>query len=234
LAVDIPSGLHANMPLEDADAVLKANHTLTFQNPKLAFFLPETGVFVPYFEVLDIGLDPQFLSETEPLAQLIGKVEAQQFYKQRAKYDHKGIYGHALIVGGSYGKMGAAVLSSRAALKIGAGMVTVFSPKCGYNILQTVVPEAMVLSDKTDDHISEINTEFIPSSIGVGIGMGTHAETISAIKTLFKTTKSPMVIDADALNAISISKEVLKLLPKLSILTPHVGELKRLLGGVEK
>lgn len=230
LAVDIPSGMHANLPLEDPEAVLKANHTLTFQSPKLAFFLPETGAFVPYFEVLDIGLDPQFLSETAPIAQLIDKAEAQQFYKQRAKYDHKGTYGHALIVGGSYGKIGAVVLSSKATLKIGAGMVTVFSPKCGYNMLQTAFPEAMVVTDKSDHHISEITTEFIPSAIGIGMGMGTHPESLSALKELFKSSKAAMVIDADALNALSQSKELLKVLPKQSILTPHIGELKRLIG----
>jgi hydroxyethylthiazole kinase-like uncharacterized protein yjeF len=230
LAVDIPSGLYANMPLEDPDAVLKANHTLTFQSPKLAFFLPETGVFVPYYEVLDIGLDPEFLSATEPLAQLIGKAEAQQFYKQREKYDHKGTYGHALIVAGSYGKMGAAVLSARATLKIGAGMVTIFSPKCGYTILQTAVPEAMVISDQSENHISAIDHEFVPSVIGIGMGIGTNPETISAVKELCKNSKAPMVIDADALNAISQSKELLKAVPKLSILTPHVSELKRLIG----
>ena len=230
LAVDIPSGLYANMPLEDPDAVLKANHTLTFQSPKLAFFLPKTGIFVPFYEVLDIGLDPEYLSTTKPLAQLIGKVEAQQFYKQREKYDHKGTYGHALIVAGSYGKIGAAVLSAKATLKIGAGMVTVFSPKCGYNILQTAVPEAMVLTDQNENHISEVKLEFDPSAVGVGMGLGSHEETISALKELFKSAKTPMVIDADAINALAQSKELLKEVPKSSILTPHVGELKRLIG----
>lgn len=99
LSVDIPSGLSANEALLDSEAVIKANHTLTFQAPKLTFFLPETGRFVPYFEVLDIGLDPEYLMTALPLAQLIYKPQAQQFYKQREKFAHKGAFGHVLVVG---------------------------------------------------------------------------------------------------------------------------------------
>lgn len=172
LAVDIPSGLYSNAPLEDKEAVLKANHTLTFQAPKLAFFLPETAVFAPSFDVLDIGLDLEFLHNAEPLAQLTSKPEAQRFYQAREKFGHKGTYGHALIVAGSYGKMGAAVLSTTAAFRIGAGMVTAFVPKCGYNILQTAIPEAMVITDKEEAFLSDISFDFEPSAIGVGMGIG--------------------------------------------------------------
>jgi len=230
LAIDIPSGLYADKPLEDAAAVLKANHTLTFQTPKLSFFLPETGKFVPYYEAIDIGLDPEYIATTEPLAQLISKEEAQQFYKQREKFSHKGLYGHALIVAGSYGKIGAAVLSSKAALKTGAGLVTAYVPECGYQILQTALPEVMCLTDKEDDLITNITYDFEPSVIGVGPGIGTNTETVAALKKLFKETKAPLVIDADALNCISENKELLALLPKNAILTPHPGELKRLIG----
>ena len=194
LSIDIPSGMYANKALEDAEAVIKANHTLTFQAPKLSFFLPETGRFAPYFEVLEIGLDPEFLHTAEPIAQVIAKPEAQQFYKQREKYSHKGTYGHSLIVGGSYGKMGAAILSTKAAYRTGSGLVTAFVPECGYEILQSTVPEAMVLS------------------------------------TLFKEARCPMVIDADAINCLANHKALLKVLPELSVLTPHPGELERLVG----
>ncbi|QNJ98843.1 NAD(P)H-hydrate dehydratase [Constantimarinum furrinae] len=230
LSIDIPSGLPANTPVPDSEAVIHANHTLTFQAPKLAFFLPETGVYVPYFEVLDIGLDRQFLMESKPLAQTISKMEAQQFYKPRAKYDHKGTYGHALIVAGSYGKMGAAILSTRATLKAGAGMVTVFSPECGYSILQTAAPEAMVLSDDEEDFITKIEYQFDASAIGVGMGIGTQKETVAALHKLFSEAKAPLVIDADALNGISEDKDLLKVVPKNSVLTPHPGELERLIG----
>ncbi|CAM3407949.1 NAD(P)H-hydrate dehydratase [Aequorivita lipolytica] len=230
LAIDIPSGLYANLPLEDKEAVLKANHTLTFQTPKLSFFLPETAPFVSNFDALEIGLDIEFLQTTEPLAQLISKPEAQRFYKPREKFDHKGTYGHALIIAGSYGKIGAAVLSTTSAFRIGAGMVTAFVPKCGYNILQTTVPEAMVITDKEEEFISEIAFDIEPSAIGVGMGLGKNKATVAALKVLFQKKDIPLVIDADALNNISENKDLLKLLPKNSVLTPHPGELKRLIG----
>ncbi len=230
LAIDIPSGLYSNLPLEDKEAVLKANHTLTFQAPKLSFFLPETAGFVSNFNVLEIGLDLDYLHKTEPLAQLISKPEAQRFYKPREKFGHKGTYGHALIIAGSYGKIGAAVLSTTAAFRIGSGMVTTFVPKCGYNILQTAIPEAMVITDKEEEFISEISVDFEPSAIGIGMGIGKNKATVEALKNLFKNSKVPFVIDADALNNISENKELLKLLPKNSVLTPHPGELKRLIG----
>jgi|TARA_R100000306_G_scaffold125_3_gene234 hydroxyethylthiazole kinase-like uncharacterized protein yjeF len=231
LAIDIPSGLYANQALEDTEAVVKANHTLTFQAPKLSFFLPETGKFVPFFDIIDIGLDPEYLHKTEPLAQLIGKQQAQQFYRPRQAFDHKGTYGHSLIVAGSYGKIGAAVLSAKAAFKIGAGLVSVFVPECGYNIVQTALPEAMTITDKQNKFISKIDCDFIPSAIGVGMGIGKEPETVTALETLFKNTESPMVIDADALNCISENKKLIKVIPKHAILTPHPGELKRLIGG---
>lgn len=230
LAIDIPSGLYPNSPQDDPEAILKANHTLTFQAPKLSFFLPETGTYVPFFEVLDIGLDPEYLFKTEPLAELIAKPEAQKLYKQRQKFDHKGIYGHSLIVAGSYGKMGAAVLSAKSAFRIGAGLVSCHIPKSGNTVVQTALPEAMTIADTEGDFISDISIDFGPTAIGVGMGIGTKTETVKALDKLFSEAKAPMVIDADAINCISENKKLLKLLPKNSILTPHLGELERLIG----
>ncbi|MBT8261416.1 MAG: NAD(P)H-hydrate dehydratase [Bacteroidia bacterium] len=230
LSIDIPSGLHANKPIADKEAVLRANHTLTFQAPKLAFFLPESGQFVPYFETIDIGLDPEFLHQTEPLARLISKAEAQQFYKQRKKYSHKGDYGHVVAIGGSHGKIGAVVLASKAAYRSGAGLVTAFIPSCGYETLQTAVPEAMAVTDKDEEIISDISGIPEATAFAVGMGLGTDERTVDALKKFFKETKAPMVIDADAINCIANNKELKTLLPKQSVLTPHPGELRRLIG----
>lgn len=230
LAIDIPSGLYSDRATEDFDAVIRANNTLSFQAPKLSFFLPETAQFVPYFEVLNIGLDPDFLYATQPLAQTIGKFEIQQLYIPRSKFTHKNDYGHVLMVGGSYGKLGATLLASKASLRMGAGLVTAFIPKCGYTMFQTALPEAMVETDVEDELISKISSDFEPSVIGIGTGMGTNPKTIQALKDLFSTTKAPFVIDADAINCMALDKELLKLLPENSILTPHPGELKRLIG----
>lgn len=230
LSIDVPSGLFANTPTPDMEAVVRANHTLTFQAPKLAFFLPETGNFVTSFEVLDIGLDTEFLERTEPIAYMVSRYVVQSIYKQRKKFDHKGNYGHSLIVSGSYGKMGAAVLSASSALRTGAGLVTVFSPKCGYQILQTSIPEAMVICDVNEDFISDINYDFQPSAIGIGMGIGTRPETLKALKKWIESTMTPIVIDADAINCISNEKGLISSIPRNSILTPHLGELRRLIG----
>ena len=230
LSIDIPSGLHANKAVADKEAVLMANHTLTFQAPKLAFFLPESGPFVPYYETIDIGLDPEFLYETEALARLISKTEAKQFYKQRKKYSHKGDYGHVLIAGGSHGKMGAAVLAAKAAYRSGAGLVTAFVPDCGYTIMQTALPEAMTLTDVKSDLITDIKTDINPTSVAIGMGIGTAPNTINALKKFFTAYQGAVVIDADAINCIAMDEELKSLIPKHSVLTPHPGELKRLIG----
>ncbi|MFK5982073.1 MAG: NAD(P)H-hydrate dehydratase [Flavobacteriaceae bacterium] len=231
LAIDIPSGLYPEKTIEDEDAVFKANHTLTFQNPKLAFFLPENVKYTQTFDILDIGLDANFINEQKPLAIIIGKLEAQNIYKPRNKFDHKGTFGHSLLIGGSYGKIGAITLAVKAALRAGAGLVTAMIPKCGYDIVQTSIPEAMVLTGVSKKMITQIELNFNPSAIGIGPGLGTDKKTVVALKKFFnEKNESPLVLDADALNCISENKSLLKSLPKNSILTPHPGELKRLIG----
>lgn len=230
LAIDIPSGLFANIPVSDMEAVFKADVTLTFQAPKLSFFLPETAPFVSDFEVLNIGLDSKYIHNSTPLAQIVQKSLVQKLYLPREKFGHKGTYGHGLIVAGSYGKIGAAVLSTRATLKAGAGMVTAFIPKCGYQIMQTAVPEAMVGTDEGENCIEKISIDFNPAAVGVGMGIGKNILTARALGQLFQNYSCPFVIDADALNLISDDADLMKMVPINSILTPHPGELKRLIG----
>lgn len=230
LAIDIPSGLNSDSALIDPEAVIRANHTLTFQTPKLAFFLPESGKFVPYFEALDIGLDPQYLIETPPLASIVLKQEVKSYYRQRSKYSHKGDYGHLLLVGGNLGKMGAMVLSAQAALITGCGLLTVHVPRCGLDIIQTAVPEAMVQPDQEQELITKVAIDWKPSSLAVGMGMGTQEESAKALKHILEQCGTPIVLDADALNLISTHKELMQSIPPNSILTPHPGELKRLVG----
>ncbi|MEM5564381.1 NAD(P)H-hydrate dehydratase [Psychroserpens sp. AS72] len=230
LSIDIPSGIYTDKVVEDENGVVWANYTLSFQSPKLIFFLPETAKFSTQWEVLDIGIDREFLFTTETESELIGKNEVLPIYKPREKFSHKGDYGHSLIIGGSYGKIGSALLSSRATLSIGAGLVTTFIPKCGYQIIQTAFPEGMVITDDNETMISDIKFDIEPTVIGVGIGMGTNAETVSALEKFLKTNKTPLVIDADGLNILSKKKTLLKLLPEMSVLTPHPKELERLIG----
>ena len=160
----------------------------------------------------------------------IDQKEILKRYKQPDKFTHKGIQGHAIIIGGSYGKIGAACLCSKACLKTGCGLVTVFIPKCGYEILQIAVPEVMVLTDNQEKYISDITFDIKPQAIGIGPGLGQEIETQQAVYKFFKTNKIPLVIDADALNVLSKNKEWLPLLLPKTILTPHPKELERLIG----
>ncbi len=230
LSVDIPSGLYTDKVPADDKAVVKANYTLSFQVPKLIFFLPETGSFSEQCEILDIGLDQQFLKDTETEYELIGRNKVLSYYTPRKKFTHKGTYGHSLIIGGSYGKIGAVQLASKACLTTGSGLVTVFVPQCGYIPLQTHFPEAMVVTDTDEKHISKMDFGIEPTVIGIGIGMGKEGKTVKAFGDFLESNKTPLVIDADALNILSENKELLKNLPSRTVLTPHPKELQRLIG----
>ena len=230
LAVDIPSGMMADAAVEDKSSIINASYTITFQAPKLAFFLPETAAFVGELQIMEIGLDREFLREQRGIAQTIGKEEAKALYKPRKKFSHKGTYGHALMIGGSYGKIGSITLSATAALRAGAGMVTVYAPKCGYQILQTALPEAMVLTAENEKIISNIDFDLEPDVISFGVGVGTAEETAQAFETFLKQNKKPLVVDADGLNLISKNAGLFEFLPEGTVLTPHPKELERLIG----
>lgn len=161
---------------------------------------------------------------------LITKQDVVKLLKPRNIFSHKGDYGHALLITGSYGKMGAAVLSSEACLRSGAGLLTVHIPKCGYEILQSSVPEAMVKTDSENNFISGIIYPESYDSVGIGPGIGTEKETQSALKLLIQNSSKPIVFDADALNILSENKTWLSFIPKNSVLTPHNKEFERLFG----
>ncbi|RVT72025.1 NAD(P)H-hydrate dehydratase [Flavobacterium sufflavum] len=160
----------------------------------------------------------------------IDQKEILKHYKTIAVDTHKGIQGHVLIIGGSYGKIGAVCLSSKAALKAGCGLVTAFVPKCGYEIVQIAIPEVMVLTDVKKRCISNISFDLKPDAIGIGPGIGQDELTQKTFLKFLKTNKIPLVIDADALNILSKNKAWFLLLQPKTILTPHPKELERLIG----
>jgi len=160
----------------------------------------------------------------------ISQKEIQTIYKPLEFDTHKGLQGHALLIGGSYGKIGSVCLSSKAALKTGCGLVTTYIPKCGYTIIQTVVPEVMVITDDSEAFIQHIEFDFEPNAIGIGMGMGQQQETQFVFHNFLKTNEANLVIDADALNIVALNKDWLYMLPKETILTPHKKELERLIG----
>ncbi|MCL8006226.1 NAD(P)H-hydrate dehydratase [Gelidibacter japonicus] len=230
LAIDLPSGLYADKVPKDQNGVVWADYTLSFQSPKLVFFLPDTSKYTRQWEVLDIEIDLEFLQQTETEVELIGKNEMLPIYKPREKFSHKGTYGHGLLIGGSYGKIGAMLLSGRGMLASGAGLVTVYVPKCGYMPMQTALPEAMVITDIDDDILTAIKYDIEPTAIGIGMGMGTNEKTHAAFQMFLKTNNLPLIIDADGINLLSKHEGDLGLIKPQTVFTPHPKELERLLG----
>ena len=230
LAIDMPSGLFTDKIPAENTAVIEANFTLSFQAPKLVFFLPDTMDYVGDLKVLDIGLDKEYLVELRSVNHLIGEEEAVSLYKPRKANSHKGDYGNVLIVGGSYGKIGSVILTATAALRTGSGLCSLYIPKCGYHAVQTGLPEAMVITDAENELLSRYPEDFKADVACFGMGAGTANKTREALKDMLGTIKTPVLIDADGLNILSQNKELLDLLPENSVLTPHPGELKRLIG----
>lgn len=229
IAVDIPSGLMADGP--SSGPIVKADYTVTFQLPKLAFLLPGNASYVGEWVLADIGLNKEFIKNTSSPFYFTREKSVRRLVKRRGRFDHKGTYGHALIIAGSLGKIGAAVLASRAALRAGVGLLSAHVPRVGNNILQSTVPEAMVSLDRHEEMFSSPPSLESYSAVGIGPGLGRSSETGQALEFVLTHYQRPLVIDADALNILSERKELLKLLPKGSILTPHPKEFERLAGG---
>jgi hydroxyethylthiazole kinase-like uncharacterized protein yjeF len=230
VAVDIPSGVFTDSSSKN-NSTVQATHTLGFQCYKPALLVPENGNSIGELHILDIGLHPGFYPPLFTKFELTDADIIHAVYKPRKQFAHKGNFGHALLIAGSYGKMGAAVLSAKACLRSGVGLLSCHIPVCGYSILQSTIPEAMVV---VDEHI-QINTKVEDDlskykSIGTGPGLGTDTATIQMIKDIFEAYKKPMVIDADALNIIAAQKDLQLLIPAGSILTPHPKEFERLFG----
>jgi len=231
IAVDIASGLFSEQPGEEEGAIAMVDFTVTFQVPKLAFFLPQNAPHVGEWVAVDIGLDKNFIQDTKTPYEAVTHSVAQSLVVPRNKYDHKGTYGRALLVSGSFGKMGATVLSARACLSAGVGLVTTHVPRCGYEIIQTSVPENMTLVDETADYLSQVPDNLaVFDAIGVGPGIDTRQETVDMLRSLLSQISNPMVLDADALNILGEHRELLELIPPHSILTPHPKEFERMAG----
>lgn len=229
VAVDIASGLFCDLPNKDPNIVQPA-YTVTFHLPKLSLLLPENEKYTGKLVIADIGLDPSYLKEAETKYFFTGENMIRPLIQGRSRFSHKGTFGTTLLIGGSYGMIGAVVLMSRACLRTGAGLCVTYVPECGYQILQTAVPENMVLTDKEYKFITDIPDLKKFHAIGVGPGLGKAHETVMALKKLLETTSVPLVIDADGLNILSDHPELLEKIPSGSVLTPHPKEFQRLTG----
>lgn len=220
ISIDIASGLFADGP-SPAAAIFKPDYTLTFQMPKLAFMMPENDPYVGQLEVLDIQLHPQYLLEVETNNFLVDREMIKPIIHKRTKYSHKGTYGHALLVAGSEGKTGAAILGAKSCLRTGVGLLSVKLPQSAWTPLQASLPEAMI---HTDDKMDAFN------AIGVGPGLSTSDDAQRMVRQLIQDAHVPLVMDADALNILGENKTWLSFLPPKTILTPHPKEFERMFG----
>ena len=234
ISIDIPSGLRCDGTTPDnPDLVIRASVTLSFQFPKLPFLFDDSSYFAGEWHILDIGLMPDAIEkETTPFLYTTAN-DIASLIKQRGRFDHKGVFGHALIIAGSYGKAGAAILAGKAALRAGAGLVTCHSPAECVTPLQCSVAEVMVSPDEGKEHITSCPDTSTYDAVGIGPGIGTDPDTRRALATLLASFRKPIVIDADALNILSLEPEMMSLIPENSVLTPHPGEFARLTGKKE-
>lgn len=228
IAIDIPSGLFADTISSDSTIIFKADHTLSFQFWKKSFLHPETGKYCGKIHILNIGLSSDFIVKEYSENFVIDDSLIKEIYQPRNDFSHKGNFGKTVIVAGSFGKIGAAVLATKAALKSGSGITMTLAPKCGYEILQTTCPEAMFLSDG-DDFLLEFPIEE-EEVVGIGPGLGTNENTEKALLQFLEKYKKSLVLDADALNILAKNPKNLEWLPKNSVITPHPKEFERLFG----
>ncbi|MEN8116349.1 MAG: NAD(P)H-hydrate dehydratase, partial [Bacteroidota bacterium] len=231
VAIDIPSGLMGEDNSENIQKnIVRADNTLTLQFPKISFLFAENEEYTGRWEVLPIGLHPDGIEQVTSDYWYNEKEDIAEKIPVRSKFEHKGTVGHALLIAGSFGKLGAAVLASKGCLRAGVGLLTSHVPRTGYPIIQTAVPEAMASVDRHDSMFTEFPDLTLFSAIGVGPGLDRKQNSCKALCALLENSKVPLVIDADALNILSENKEWFKKLPEGSILTPHPGEFRRLVG----
>ncbi|MBQ8606938.1 MAG: NAD(P)H-hydrate dehydratase [Bacteroidaceae bacterium] len=231
ISIDMPSGLMCeDNTFNQYSNVIKANITLTLQIPKLAFFLAENQPYIGEWMCLDIQLSETGIAESNTPYHVIQKENIRPLMQQRKEFAHKGEFGHGLLIAGKYGMAGAAVLSARACLRSGIGLLTVHTPSCNNIILQTAVPEAIVHPD-TNEHLFSTPIECDNfQAIAIGPGLGQSTDTVKAFFEQLHRFSSPIIVDADALNILSSYKGYLSSIPANSILTPHPKELERLVG----
>ncbi|MDP9954906.1 NAD(P)H-hydrate epimerase [Epilithonimonas hungarica] len=230
ISIDIPTGLFADRIIDEHSTVFKADFTLTFQFYKRSFLHPETGRFCGKIIVLNIDLDEDFINGTKTDYFVIDETLIKNIYKPRKEFSHKGTYGKSILVGGSYGKIGAVLMSTLSALRTGSGLTFTIAPKCGNTVLQSQIPEAMFI-DSGENHINKIEIQE-KAVYGIGPGLGKEKETQKTLLKFLENYNDPVVLDADALNILAESQE-LNLIPKNSVITPHPLEFERLFGKTE-
>jgi hydroxyethylthiazole kinase-like uncharacterized protein yjeF len=230
IALDVPSGMYLDKSPGSKEEVFQSDLCLTFQTPKLSLYLPDYSNSVGEVKIIDIGLSQDRLEELTTEINFVDLNFAKTLYQPRSRFSHKGTYGHALIIGGSKLMQGSVLLASSSCMRSGVGKTSVMMPGRGQNSMLQYLPEAMLLENESLDHISYQDLDFNPESVGIGVGIGKSKEALKALELWLKRSTCPLVIDADALNFVAAHEHLQHQIPKKSILTPHPGELKRLVG----
>ena len=231
VSIDMPSGLMTDDNGYNVRAnIIHATLTLTLQQQKLSFFFPEHQQFIGQLEVLDIGLSQEGIAKTEAHYTMVERGDVSGLLRPRDPFAHKGTMGHGLLVAGSYGMAGAAVLAARACMRAGAGKLTIHTPRRNMAILQTAIPEAVLHTDREETIFSEAVATDGFQAMAIGPGLGTTEQTAIAMITQLRRAQCPVVADADALNILAAKHAWLQQLPKGVILTPHPKEMERLEG----
>lgn len=231
VSIDLPSGMFGDWnPRIVNRNTIHATLTLAIQFPRLCFFMEDNAELVGEWKTIDVGLSQQAISSLPAEFCLVEKRDIHRRLRCRKEFCSKADFGSAILYAGSYGMMGAAQLAARGALRGGVGKLTVCAPKCGYQILQTAVPEALYRNNRGDMILTEIHPERDFSAIAIGPGIGTNEITVKALEDFLSAIDKPVVLDADALNCIALRPAMLNTIPILSVLTPHAGEFDRMFG----
>ena len=231
VAIDIPSGLMGeDNTYNIRPNIIQADVTLSIQLPKLSFLFPENEDIVGEWELLDIGLKQSYIDTASSAYSIIEEMDIRSLIKPRKRFAHKGTFGHGLLIAGSYGMAGASILSAKACLKSGIGLLTVHVPIHNHNMLQTTVPEAIVQTDIHERYFAQPTHLSRYTALAIGPGLGQEEDTALAMMEQIQGSSIPIVLDADAINILSTHRNWLNRLPKRCILTPHLGELERLIG----
>lgn len=228
VSVDVASGLFASEQSPES-AIVQPNVTLTFELPKLCFFLPQNQPFVGSMEVLLIGLDQHFIASEPTSYVYLQKSEMARMIKPRAKYAHKGTFGHVLLFAGGKGKMGAALLCAHAALRTGCGLLSLLTEESQLPIVQTSLWEAMCVPYTPGSLLPPV-PDIAPFTMAIGPGIGKSDQAFFFLEHLLNSARTPLVLDADALNLLSENPALWPLVPQESILTPHPKEFERMAG----
>ena len=233
ISIDLPSGLMTEDNTYNVRAnIVKADLTLTLQQKKVSMMFADTQAFLGRIKVLNIGLSEEFIRNTGSQYTTTEADDIKGKLRKRNAFAHKGSMGNALLIAGSYGMAGAAVLAARACMRSGVGKATVLTSETNRCIIQTAIPEAILKIDSNERCFSNTIDTDSYDAVGIGPGLGTDEDTAVALMAQLRRTKCPVVLDADALNIIANHRTWMQHLPEKLIMTPHPKEFDRLCGSV--